>query len=69
MDDQRRHSYGGESGQRVEGAAGSSSNSGQKKRGLFGKLKDKAIGTKEEREAEKKRAAEVCDNSFILFIS
>ena len=29
------------------------------KRGFFGKLKDKAIGTKEEREAERRRWAEV----------
>jgi hypothetical protein len=29
------------------------------KRGFFGKLKDKAIGTKEEREAERRKWAEV----------
>ncbi|ESK98061.1 hypothetical protein Moror_497 [Moniliophthora roreri MCA 2997] len=31
----------------------------KRKRGFFGKLKDKAIGTKEEREAEKQRIATV----------
>jgi hypothetical protein len=30
------------------------------KRGFFGKMKDKAIGTKEEREAQKAQEAEVC---------
>jgi len=61
--DQRRHSYGGEGSQRVEETPASSSNPGLnnqgKKRGVFGRLKDKAIGTKEEREAERKRAAEI----------
>jgi hypothetical protein len=66
MDDNRRHSYGGEGSQRVGSIPTSSSNprldtqAQTKKRGVFGKLKDKAIGTKEEREAEKKQRAEVC---------
>ncbi|KAJ3721562.1 hypothetical protein C8R42DRAFT_667804 [Lentinula raphanica] len=45
----RRHSYNGESSRAPKGA----------KRGFFGKLKDKAIGTKEEREAEKVRMAQL----------
>jgi len=61
--DQRRRSYGGEGSQRVEETPASSPNPGLnnqgKKRGVFGRLKDKAIGTKEEREAERKRAAEI----------
>lgn len=70
-DDQRRHSYSGEENERVGGIAGSSSNPGlskqkPEKRGLFGKLKDKAIGTKEEREAEKRRDAEVVQGLFIV---
>ena len=60
----RRHSYSGPSGSdsnRIDGhgssdsrlpTAGTSSNGqgSKKQRGFFGKLKDKAIGTKEERE-------------------
>jgi hypothetical protein len=38
-----------------------------RKRGFFGKLKDKAIGTKEEREAEKRRWAEVSMIQVISF--
>ncbi|KAJ3928311.1 MAG: hypothetical protein NXY57DRAFT_1021743 [Lentinula lateritia] len=49
--DTRRHSYNGQSS--------SSSRSPGHNRGFFGKLKDKAIGTKEERQAEKARAAQV----------
>lgn len=69
--DNRRHSYSGEGSRKTSAAATSSSNSGlsdtekEKKRGLFGKLKDKAIGTKEEREAERRRAEEVC-STFML---
>jgi hypothetical protein len=33
-----------------------------KKKGVFGRLKDKAIGTKEEREAARRQRAEVCHN-------
>jgi len=62
-DDQRRHSYSGEGNQKVSEIAGSSSNPGlndkEKKRGLLAKLKDKAIGTKEEREAERRHEAEI----------
>lgn len=81
-DDQRRHSYSGDGNEKVDKIAGSSSNPGlgdkdkdkgrekekEKKRGLFSKLKDKAIGTKEEREAEKRHEAEVVHNtlSFIF---
>jgi len=36
-----------------------SSKKGKEKRGFFGRLKDKAIGTKEEREAYKKEQARV----------
>ena len=35
------------------------SSQASKKRGLLGKLKDKAIGTKEEREAEKARVQQL----------
>ncbi|KAJ4002475.1 hypothetical protein F5050DRAFT_26719 [Lentinula boryana] len=45
----RRHSYNGQSSKAPIGH----------KRGFFGKLKDKAIGTKEEREAEKARMAQL----------
>jgi hypothetical protein len=68
MDDNRRHSYGGQGSERAEDISSSSSNptmqDKSKKRSVFGKLKDKAIGTKEEREAEKKRRAEVCFDIF-----
>ncbi|KAK7059102.1 hypothetical protein VNI00_001727 [Paramarasmius palmivorus] len=47
----RRHSY------NDHASARGPPNQPQKKRGFFGKLKDKAIGTKEEREAEKQRIA------------
>jgi hypothetical protein len=36
-----------------------SSDKGKGKRGFFGKLKDKAIGTKEEREAHRREQARV----------
>ncbi|KAJ4499473.1 hypothetical protein C8R41DRAFT_893389 [Lentinula lateritia] len=49
--DTRRHSYNGQSS--------SSSRSPGHNRGFFGKLKDKAIGTTEERQAEKARAAQI----------
>lgn len=66
VDESRRHSFGGEGSERLGAIAGSSSNSAlenqPKKRGVFGKLKDKAIGTKEEREAERRRRAEVCSH-------
>jgi len=63
VEENRRHSFGGEGSERLGEIAGSSSNSAldnqPKKRGLFAKLKDKAIGTKEEREAEKRHRAEL----------
>lgn len=37
---------------------------GKQKRGFFGKMKDKAIGTKEEREAYKKEKARVSFSRF-----
>ena len=42
-----------------EDATQGPSDKGKGKRGFFGKLKDKAIGTKEEREAYKKEQARV----------
>lgn len=75
-DDQRRHSYSGEGNRKGSEITGSSSNPGfsdkEKKKGLFGKLKDKAIGMMEEmeeREAEKRRAAEVVYNPFFFIIA
>jgi len=57
---QRRHSFGGSSSsgrpQAISVSAADSSK--HKDRGFFGKLKDKTIGTKEEREAEKRRRQE-----------
>jgi hypothetical protein len=63
VDDSRRHSYGGESSKKVDNEPSRpGSASGQAKpRSFMGKLKDKAIGTKEEREAAKQRAALVID--------
>ncbi|KIM85120.1 hypothetical protein PILCRDRAFT_348195 [Piloderma croceum F 1598] len=61
----RRHSFGGEGSERLGAIAGSSSNTAldnPPKKGVFAKLKDKAIGTKEEREAEKRHRAEVCSH-------
>lgn len=45
------------------------SKKGKGKRGFFGKLKDKAIGTKEEREAYKKEQARVRTTMFCLQLS
>lgn len=61
--DNRRHSYGGQASQKV-GASGASSSKPDlhdqgKKKGFMSKLKDKAIGTKEERAEDKRRNAEV----------
>jgi hypothetical protein len=57
---QRRHSFGGaSSSSRPKPASTSTAPSSKPKdRRFFGKLKDKAIGTKEEREAEKRRRRE-----------
>jgi hypothetical protein len=51
----RRHSFNGMASEDVSAktAVASSNSAAPQKRGFFGKLKDKAIGTKEEREAEK----------------
>lgn len=64
----RRHSFGGSSSDaaaRVGSPSGSIGSSNIHKRGFLGKLKDKAIGTKEEREAEKRNYQEV---SFIAWL-
>jgi len=61
----RRHSFNGHDSANMvpdnDAAAPDSSTSkkGKEKRGFFGKLKDKAIGTKEEREAYKREMARV----------
>jgi len=57
---QRRHSFGGASSSSRPQATSTSPAKLKKRndRGFLGKLKDKAIGTKEEREAEKKRRQE-----------
>lgn len=58
-DGNRRHSYNG-AGSSSQGHSDSSHRSGPpQKKGLLGKLKDKAIGTKEERELEKRNRQEV----------
>ncbi|EGO05174.1 hypothetical protein SERLA73DRAFT_174140 [Serpula lacrymans var. lacrymans S7.3] len=62
----RRHSYSGDVSSSVPKRRDSVSPeipsvenvNNEHKRGVFGRLKDKAIGTKEEREAERKRKAE-----------
>ncbi|KAG2350220.1 hypothetical protein BDR05DRAFT_1054365 [Suillus weaverae] len=66
--EKRRHSFsGGEAAAPLHSDAKSSGSTvsppidkhhEERKRGMFGKLKDKAIGTKEEREAHKKQKAE-----------
>jgi len=59
----RRHSFNGRDSASMvpenDEATQDPSNKGKGKRGFFGKLKDKAIGTKEEREAYKKEQARV----------
>jgi hypothetical protein len=57
---QRRHSFGGASSSSKPQATSTPAAklSKRKDRGFLGKLKDKTIGTKEEREAEKKRKQE-----------
>lgn len=60
FEDSQRYQFGGPSSlSQPQAASISSANSDKHKdRGFFGKLKDKTIGTKEEREAEKKRRQE-----------
>jgi len=55
----RRHSYSGPSNSSLDAPqlASSSSSSKSHKKGFLSKLKDKAIGTKEEREAERQNLA------------
>ncbi len=59
----RRHSFNGHDSASMvpenDAANPDSSKKGKEKRGFFGRLKDKAIGTKEEREAYKKEQARV----------
>ncbi|KZP10536.1 hypothetical protein FIBSPDRAFT_203169 [Athelia psychrophila] len=63
--DPRRHSFSGSQSGIQAGASGAASSSTANdrdaagKKGFFGKLKDKAIGTKEEREAYKKQQMEL----------
>lgn len=54
----RRHSYNGH-GSPPQASSASSSSVKHSKRGLLGKIKDKAIGTKEARQAEKRHNDEV----------
>lgn len=59
----RRHSFNGNDSNSMvpdeHPTTPDSSKKGKEKRGFFGKLKDKAIGTKEEREAYKKEQARI----------
>jgi hypothetical protein len=59
----RRHSFNGRDSDTMvpenDQAADDPSKKGKGKRGFFGKLKDKAIGTKEEREAYRREQARV----------
>jgi len=62
-DEGRRHSYSGSTSTIPTQASGSTSAAANKsaggKKGFFSKMKDKAIGTKEEREAYKRQQAEL----------
>jgi hypothetical protein len=69
----RRHSFNGHDSTSMadhDEASPDSSKKGKGKRGFFGKIKDKAIGTKEEREAYRKEQARVCtrisQSAFLL---
>lgn len=56
----RRHSFNGQdSASMVPNDEASPNSKGKGKRGFFGKLKDKAIGTKEERDAYRKEQERV----------
>ena len=55
----RRHSFGGTPSDDMASNPKAAATSSAQKRSLFGKMKDAVIGTKEEREAEKKRSAQV----------
>jgi hypothetical protein len=69
----RRHSFNGHDSASMvpenDAANPNSSKKGKEKRGFFGKLKDKAIGTKEEREAYKKEQARVNTTMFPVSFS
>jgi len=68
----RRHSFNGHDSVSMipdadNAAPNPSSKKGKEKRGFFGRLKDKAIGTKEEREAYKREMARVRTNSILTY--
>jgi hypothetical protein len=67
----RRHSFNGNDSATMvpenDETTEDSSKKGKGKRGFFGKLKDKAIGTKEEREAYKREQARV--STTMLFVN
>jgi hypothetical protein len=69
----RRHSFNGVDSTTMvpdhDEASPDSSKKGKGKRGFFGKIKDKAIGTKEEREAYRKEQARVCTTILSVSIS
>jgi hypothetical protein len=65
----RRHSFNGHDSASMvpdsdRAMPDSTSKKGKEKRGFFGRLKDKAIGTKEEREAYKREMAKVSTKPF-----
>ena len=69
----RRHSFNGQDSATMvpenDEDIQDSSKKGKGKRGFFGKLKDKAIGTKEEREAHRKEQARVSKTMLSVNIS
>jgi hypothetical protein len=72
-DKRRRHSFNGHDSTTMvpedDEATQDPSNKGKGKRGFFGKLKDKAIGTKEEREAHKREQARVSTTMLSVHLS
>ena len=69
----RRHSFNGRDSAAMvpenDETTRDSSGKGKGKRGFFGKLKDKAIGTKEEREAYRREQARVSTTILLLSLS
>lgn len=69
----RRHSFNGHDSASMvpeeDQAQPDSSKKGKQKRGFFGKLKDRAIGTKEEREAYRKEQERVRRTQFVVHFS
>jgi hypothetical protein len=61
-------SPGGRGGRSAPGSPGPSQQHHDEKRGFFGKLKDKAIGTKEEREQARQREMQVCTEGRIRLV-